>query len=166
MLTLSKSHDSLTLVWHSIVDNQLIEYYKVDYFVQPDEHDFLDSRDYCVNPRIEVNVGIESETPSAAQQTCNTEYEHWRLRNMHLADPEYAWRMHRKALCAEQASRLARGEAPLQIMKYIENHPINNCAAGTKCVMVNDFESIRFSRQIHDFITTSKLVFDSQFYFL
>lgn len=146
--TLSKTHNSLTLGWHPLEDNELINSYRVDYFIQPEEHDFLDSRDYCLNPRVEINVGIEtSDTSSTMLQTCTAEYENWRLQNPNVEDPEYGWRMYRKAECAAQAhKRSINGDVPIQMMNYIDNHK----SASTDH---NDFETIRFSRQIHDFLS-------------
>lgn len=152
--TLSKTHNSLTFVWHPLEDNELIEFYRVDYFIQPEEHDFLDSRDYCLNPRVEINVGIEtSDTSSTMLQSCTAEYENWRLQNPNVEDPEYAWRMYRKAECAAQAhKRSINGDVPLQMMKYIENH--KTCGAGQICSTdQNDLETVRFSRQIHEFLS-------------
>lgn len=156
--THSKSHDSLTLVWRPIFDNELIEYYRLDYFIQPDEHDVLDARDYCQNPRVETNTAIEAnEQRPSSEQSCKAEYEHWRLRNPHVVDPENAWQKYRKAECAARPTRIAKGEASTQLLKYIETYPLDLCdlTGAGKCAIQSDFESIRFSRQIHNFIMTS-----------
>lgn len=155
--THSKSYDSLTLIWQPIFDNELIEYYRMDYFIQPDEHSVLDARDYCQNPRVEINTAIEpnDQRPSLdALLSCKAEYEHWRLRNLDVEDPENAWRIYRKAECAARPTHIAKGESSMQVMKYIESYPLNLCdlLGDGKCAIQSDFESARFSRQIHDFV--------------
>lgn len=147
--TLSKTDTSITLTWSPTDDNDLIEWYKVDMFIQPDEHDVLDSRDYCLNPRIEthVSVGIEV-SPSTIYQSCNTEFENFKIANPNSIDPEYDWQIHRKAECAERASRQAKEENQSQILKYVNNHKILNCGDDKKC-----HERARFTREIHNFFT-------------
>lgn len=144
--TISKSYNSLTLGWHPLLDNELIDFYRVDYFIQPDEHDFLDSRDYCVQPRIEINLGIEmSDGPSSPkQQNCKDAYENWRIRNPDVEDPDYAWRMYRKAQCAAHPpnKRSVDDNVTSQVNKYINNHQIHKI----------DYDHVRFSRQIHEFV--------------
>lgn len=157
--THSKSHNSLTLIWQPFFDNELIDYYRVDYFIQPDEHDVLDARDYCENPRVEFNTAIEpsDQRPTLdAMLSCKAEYEHWRLRNLDVEDPENAWRKYRRAECAARPQHIAKGESSIQVMKYIETYPLNLCEllGDGKCAIQSDFESLRFSRQIHDFVTT------------
>lgn len=158
--THSKSHDSLTLVWQPFFVNELIEYYRMDYFIQPDEHDVLDARDFCQNPRIEVNTAIDSNDQRSSASdpvlSCKAEYEHWRLRNLNVEDPEYAWRQYRRAECAARPKHIAKGESSIQAMKYIDYYPLNLCdiVGYGRCAIQSDFESVRFSRQIHDFVTT------------
>lgn len=161
--THSKSHDSLTLIWQPIFDNELIEFYRMDYFIQPDEHAVLDARDYCQNPRVEINTAIETNDPRAssdAKLSCKAEYEHWRMRNLDVDDPETAWRKYRKAECAARPTHLAKGESSVQVMKYIESYPLNLCdlLGDGKCEIQSNFESARFSRQIHDFVMTRESI--------
>lgn len=154
--TISKTNTSLTLSWGPMNDDELIDYYKMDMFIQPDEHEFLDSRNYCLNPRVDmhVTVGIEvSESPTSVYQSCNAEFENWKISHPDSVDPEYEWRMHRKAVCTEQAKRLAHGQNS-QILKYVQNHELRSCG-DKKCTEKNDFESFRFSRQIHNLLTAS-----------
>lgn len=156
--TYSKSHDSLTLIWQPFFDNELIEYYRMDYFIQPDDPAVLDARDYCKNPRVEINTAIEANEQHPfpdAKLSCKAQYEHWRLRNLDVPDPENAWRRYRKAECAAHPTQ--NGESTMQATKYIENYPLNLCdlLGGGKCALQSDFESLRFSRQIHNFIMTS-----------
>lgn len=158
VLTLSKTNVSLTLAWSPMNDNELIEYYKVDVFIQPDEHGFIDSRNYCFEPKIDthVSVGVElNENPTAVYKSCNAEYENWRISHPDAIDPEYEWRKHRKAVCAEQSSRLTHTERQQQIMKYVTNHKLHSCIDGRNCYEHNDFEADRFSRQIHSFVKLS-----------
>lgn len=156
--THSKSHDSLTLIWQPFFQNELIEYYRMDYFIQPDEHDVLDARNFCENPRVEVNTAIEAsdQRPSASDPklSCKTEYEHWRLRNLDVDDPETAWRKYRRAQCAARPARIAKGESSMQAMNYIEYYPLNLCdlLGDGKCAVQSDYDSLRFSRQIHEFV--------------
>ncbi|XP_055296266.1 insulin-like receptor [Sitodiplosis mosellana] len=143
--TLSKTNTSITLAWSPTNDNELIEWYKVDVFIQPDDHELLDQRDYCTNPRIDthVSVGVEVSSPNL-YQNCSTEFENWKIANPESVDPEYEWRMHRKAECSERNSRHTKEENQSQILKYVKNHKILNCADEKKCN-----EKSRFSRQIH-----------------
>lgn len=159
--THSKSHDSLTLVWQPIFDNELIDYYRMDHFIQPDEHAVLDARDYCQNPRVEFNTAIEpnDQRPSPdALLSCKAEYEHWRLRNLDVDHPETAWRKYRKSECAKRPTHIAKGDSTVQVMKYIGSYPLNLCdlLGDGKCAVQSDFESLRFSRQLHDFVTREK----------
>lgn len=158
--THSKSHDSLTLIWQPFFANERIEYYSLDYFIQPDEHDVLDARDYCKNPRVESNTAIEPSdqrpSPSDPALNCKAEYEHWRLRNLDVTDPENAWRKYRRAECAARPAHIAKGESTVQAMNYIESYPLNLCEllGDGGCAIQSDFESVRFARQIHDFVVT------------
>lgn len=149
--TLSKTHNSLTLAWHPLISNERIDFYRVDYFIQPEEHEFLDSRDYCLNPRVEINVGIETNGyPSTMQQSCNAEYENWRLNHPNAEDPEYEWRMYRKAMCAgRRHKRSIYDDDPLQTMQYYGE----TCGAGKRCFDQSDFSSLRFARQIHQYVS-------------
>lgn len=159
--TLSKSHDSLTLIWQPFFVNERIEYYRLDYFIQPEEHDVLDERDYCENPRVEFNTAIEPSdqrpSPSDPKLNCKAEYERWRLRNLDVTDPENAWRKYRRAECAARPAHIAKGESTVQAMSYIESYPLNLCEllGDGKCAIQSDFESLRFARRIHDLVTTN-----------
>lgn len=151
--TMSKTNTSLTLMWSPTFDNELIEYYQMDMFIQPDEHEFLDSRNYCLNPRVDmhVSVGVEvNEDPSSVYQSCSAEFENWKIENPDAVDPEYEWRKYRKSMCAQRVSHGYNS----QIMKYVQNHKIRDCS-DKKCVEKNDFESFRFSRQINNLLTTN-----------
>lgn len=166
--TIAKTNVSLTLAWGPTMDNELIEYYKMDMFIQPDDHEFLDSRNYCLDKRVDVhvNVGVEqvTENPAAMFESCNAEFENWKINHPDAVDPEFEWRMHRQSVCDERASRLTQEQRQLQIMKYVQNHKIRNCGGGTgssssssgsgsKCAEKNDFDSARFSRQIHSMLS-------------
>lgn len=144
--TMSKTNTSLTLMWSPTFDNELIEYYQMDMFIQPDEREFLDSRNYCDNPRVDVHVsvGVEvNEDPSSVYQSCSAEFENWKIENPDAVDPEYEWRKYRKSMCAQRVSHGYNS----QIMNYVQNHKTRDCS-DKKCVEKNDFESFRFSRQI------------------
>lgn len=148
--TLSKTNTSITLSWSPTNDNELIEWYKVDVFIQPDEHEVLDKRDYCLNPRIDTHISVGVEvSPSVVLQSCSAEFENWKIANPESNDPEYEWRLHRKIECAERASRLAKEENQSQILKYVNNHNILNCGDDKKC-----HERTRFTRQIHSFFSS------------
>lgn len=156
--TMSKTNVSLTLTWSPIIENDLIDYYKVDVFIQPDEHAFLDLRDYCLHPRVEMHVSIGVEvnvSPSTIYQSCNAEFENWKINHPDAVDPEYEWRKHRKAVCSEQSSRVAHDERQLQVMRYVKNHEIHICGNDRRCYERNNFDSFRFSRQIHNFVKLS-----------
>lgn len=130
----------------------------MDVFIQPDEHEFLDSRDYCQDPRVDahatsINVEI-SESPAAVYQSCNNEFENWKINHPDAIDPEYEWRKYRKAMCA---SRLTHDEHQMQIFRYVKNHKLRSCGeTDRRCHERNDFDSYRFSRQIHNFVTTNE----------
>lgn len=158
--THSKSHNSLTLIWQPFFVNERIDYYRLDYFIQPDEHKMLDTRNYCDNPRVEWNTAFEPSeqrpSPSDPLLNCRAEYEHWRLRNLDVMDPENAWRKYRRAECAARPTYIAKGESTEQAINYIESYPLNLCelVGDRDCAIQSSFESERFSRQIHDFIMT------------
>lgn len=151
--TLSKTNTSLTLAWSPTNDYELIEWYKVDIFIQPEEHELLDQRDYCINPRIDTHVSVGVEVQSTTiYQNCSTEFENWKIANPESIDPEYDWRIQRKAECAERNSRQTKEQNQSQILKYVNNHKILNCADDKKC-----HERSRFTRQMNGYFPSDVL---------
>lgn len=66
--TVSKTNTSIFIQWYpAVTDRELIEYYKVEVFVQPDDHNVLSSRDYCQHPREDrqSSMGVEVTSPAA-----------------------------------------------------------------------------------------------------
>lgn len=66
--TASKTNSSITIEWYpAVTKKELIEYYKVDVFIQPDDHRVLDSRNYCLHPREDrqSSIGVEMTSQSA-----------------------------------------------------------------------------------------------------
>lgn len=118
--TLSKTNQSITLNWYpAIYEREEITSYKVDIFIQP-EHDYLNSRDYCAFPRVDpihVSVGVEVGDGSGGTftQTCAKDYDDWRVYHPDSMDPEYEWRVYRKAICSKQSSRTGVWQKPLSI---------------------------------------------------
>ncbi|XP_031617136.1 insulin-like receptor [Contarinia nasturtii] len=147
--TQKKTSTSITLTWQPMFDNEWIEYYKCDIFIQKDEHELLDTRDYCENPRVDMHVSIGVEiSPSAMYQSCNAEFEDWKIANPDSVDPEYEWKIHRKAHCAQILSRQVREKGQSQIMKYVKNHEIVSCNSDESC----QDTIVRRSRQIHSLL--------------
>lgn len=67
--TVSKTDTGIFIQWYpAVLDKELIEYYKVDVFVQPDDHKVLDSRDYCLNPREDKQISVGVEVPSEPKE--------------------------------------------------------------------------------------------------
>lgn len=80
--TVSKTNTTLHLAWYPILDNDLIEQYRVDVFIARDNHQDLDMRNYCTDPRIDKHVSHAVQLPtsqSATYQSCNAEYETWQI---------------------------------------------------------------------------------------
>lgn len=66
--TISKTHNSITIEWYpQVPDPELITYYSVDIFIQPDDHQFLEARNFCEHPR-------EITPPITTGQIKNTQY--------------------------------------------------------------------------------------------
>lgn len=166
--TLKKTNNSITLYWHPAVsEKEFITKYRVDIFIQPDEHDFLDSRDYCKQPKIyvNVNVGVEvNENQALSSVQCMIEYKNWRNRNPDVVDVEDEWQIYRKTLCIEQELHSLKGE---EVMKYLENsQPFcsndEECSPDIDIDVDDDGESFRFRRQIQDFLSKNDDEFESR----
>lgn len=157
--TLTKTHDSITLAWHSIYDTERVDYFKMDLFIQPDEHEVLDSRDYCLDPRIEITMAEEapSQTSQLVYERCRTEYETWKINNPNEPITYYEWKERKRAECNGTSTRTAQEEEELLLVRLIENFQLyESCRDGKKCVNEEDIESYRFSREIHDLVHKDK----------
>lgn len=166
--TMKKTNHSITLYWHPAVsEKEFITKYRVDIFIQPDEHDFLDSRDYCKQPKInvKVNVGVEvNEHQALSSAQCMIEYKNWRNRNPDVVDVEDEWQIYRKTLCIEQELHSLKGE---EVMRYLENsQPFcsndEECNRDIDIDLYDDGELFRFRRQIHDFLSKNDDEIESQ----
>lgn len=149
--TLSKTNTSITLSWTPIDDNEVIDIYLVDIFIQPDEHEVLDTRDYCLNPKVETHetVGIQVSSIEVTYQNCNQEFEKWKMANPDSINPEFDWKIHRQTECAKQNSRkLQQNEEGSQILKYVnEDKTSKGCGDNKDC-----HEAHRISRQINEIL--------------
>lgn len=160
--TLSKTNTSITLNWFPITNEpERIDFYKVDVFRQPDEHSFLDSRNYCVHPRVDVHISLGVEISEASMSPgCVADYAKWRKSHFTSLDPENEWRLHRKAVCS--GSKSVHTDQQTQIMKYLGNRKPCTCCAddGYDCSHEETGDSIRFTRQIHNLVYDENLEHD------
>lgn len=148
--THKKTNTTITLVWQPMFDNEWIENYKCDVFIHPDEHKILDARNYCDNPRVDAHVTIGTEVnPNSVYQSCSAEFEDWQIANPDSVDPEYEWRIHRRAQCAQRHSRRVREESQSEIMQYVKRHEIIN-SCGKEDEGCDDMS--RIPRQIHSLL--------------
>lgn len=149
--TYSKTSDTITLNWFPIaIEPEKIDHYKVDVFRQPDEHSFLDARNYCDEPRVDVHVsrGIETASDTKTPE-CAAEYEQWRKSHYDSDDLENEWRLHRKSICT--SGNPMNIDYRTEMMKYLGY--AKSCADDSHaCWSDENSDSLRFKRQIHNFV--------------
>lgn len=143
--TYSKTSNTITLNWFPIASEpEKVDYYKVDIFRQPDEHSFLDTRNYCTEPRVDVHVsrGVEiaSETKTPA---CAAEFEQWRKSHYDSDDLENEWQLHRNAICSNRNPMNVDHQT--EMIKFLGNA---------------NSDSLRFKRQIHNFVNADNDTFE------
>lgn len=152
--TMSKTHDSITLSWAPLSSSRdQISYYRMHMFAQLDSPDFLDARDYCLEPRTSTHqhatTNYEVKTESVqSTQSCTAEYKEWTSRHGLSVESELEWRAYRKTLCGQ--IQLAQPSKPTDNRKYY-------CRADDKdCVseyVIDD--SFQFNRVLEDLVRSS-----------
>lgn len=153
--TYSKTSNTITLNWFPIAtEPEKVDYYKVNYFRQPDEHSVLDVRNYCDEPRADVHVSHGVETaPATKTLGCAAEFEQWRESHYDSDDLEHEWRLHRKSICSS-ANSMKNINHQTEMMKFIGN--TKSCADDSHaCWSDENIDSIRFKRQIHYFVNAN-----------
>lgn len=155
--TIAKTSTSLTFKWTPIVtERELIEYYYVDVFVQPD-HDLLNHRNYCKYPREEpINAGI-SEPKKIAP--CNVpprpDYAYGyddmivnengeRVRPNISKSELYEWKQQRKLDCLLWRERHTFDH---MLTSFLDGHAEDECDANDATCDL-EFNSMRFKREL------------------
>lgn len=89
--TLRKTESYIAIQWITIDEKEVIDYFLVDIFRQPDEQSFLDSRNYCLHPRVEIQpqVSIAVEQPQKATRNCKKRSKSYEFDNNDIDDESY-----------------------------------------------------------------------------
>lgn len=149
--TYSKTSNTITLNWFPIAtEPEKVDYYRVDIFRQPDEHSFLNSRNYCDEPRVDVRVSHGIEMASETQKSgCAAEFEQWRKSHYDSDDLENDWQLYRKSICSSGNSMNI--DHRTEMMKFLGND--KSCAGNSHACWSNEnSDSLRFKRQFHNFV--------------
>lgn len=107
--TVAKTNNSITIRWSSAAEREHIEYYKLILFIQRDDRAFLDTRNYCHNPRkdVHVSIGTEVKHPNDTHTNCTID-------------------------CSRRNDHERSDDIRLEILKFIENRFSNGCPWGDK----------------------------------
>lgn len=149
--TFSKTSNTITLNWFPIAtEPEKVDYYKVEILRQPDDQSFLDARNYCDEPRLDVHVSHGVQTPSDTNTLgCAAEFEQWRKSHYDSDNLENDWRSHRKSICSSGKSMNI--DHRTEMIKFLGN--AKSCAEDSHgCWSDEKSDSLRFKRQIHHFV--------------
>lgn len=131
--TKSKTNTTIFISWYpSVLEKELIEYYQVNLFIQPDLHDVLDSRNYCIYQREYVQVSDVVSHSFDKKENCSST----------LKD-SFESRIQNKTYCAKHRAEMT---------KYFENKELNGCQQDDKQCNEEHINNDRFTRGIHDLI--------------
>lgn len=149
--TVSKTNTSISIEWYpAVADKEFIEYYKVDVFVQPDEHSVLDSRDYCLHPREDrqSSMGVEVTSQSTSNEkncTFKPLPANW--------ESSSDWAIDQRIECYREHESDSDRRSELSKLlnskkQYVCEWNDENCPFE----FVEYKSDIRFTRTIHDFV--------------
>lgn len=146
--TTSKSDTSISIEWYpAVADREFIEYYKVDVFVQPDDHRVLDSRDYCLYPREDrrTNVGVEVASSNVKNCSFKPAPPNW--------ESPSDWAIDQIVECYRERDTNDDRRPELTKLLNVKKHYVcewndENCPFE----YVESESDSRFTRDIHDFV--------------
>jgi len=70
----NKNETSLTVKWYvSAKEKDMIEYYLLNIFIQPDDYKYLDQRNYCLEPIVMAEVEKSFSPPEGIPDCCVTD---------------------------------------------------------------------------------------------
>lgn len=146
--TVSKNSSSITLKWYpQVPDRELITYYIVDIFIQPDEHELLDNRNYCLHPREEElvqNRKVKHKELEWSSQCNETKYLA-DLSRISFNQTEKEKLLHEKKV---KCLLLRERNVYETMMKsYLENQANNQCAPNDE-PCEEEYNSWRFKREL------------------
>lgn len=149
--TVSKTNTSIFIQWYpAVADRELIEYYKVDVFVQPDDHNVLNSRDYCQHPREDrqSSIGVEvtsQASPSEKNCTFKPLPANWESSSDWAIDQRIECYRERDANNDRRSelAKLLNAKKPYVCEWNDENCPFE---------FVENESDVRFTRTIHDLV--------------
>lgn len=152
--TISKTHNTITVEWYpQVPDPELITYYSVDIFVQPDDHQLLEARNFCEHPRVE-SASVPKQVKihhSSANRKCTlweiaTEMS---LNRVNITAAERADAIHqRKVDCLLVRERNIYQQL---VATYLEDHVNSDCEPDdTACE--NEYNSFRFKRDLDNLV--------------
>lgn len=149
--TVSKTNTSIFIQWYpTVADRELIEFYKVDVFVQPDDHNVLSSRDYCQHPREDrqSSMGVEVTSQAAtSEKNCTSKPlpANWESSSDWAIDQRIECYRERDANNDRRSEldRLLNAKKPYVCEWNDENCPFE---------LVENENDARFTRSIHDLV--------------
>lgn len=149
--TVSKTNTSIFIEWYpAVTGKEFIEYYKVDVFVQPDDHNVLDSRDYCLYPREDrqSSMGVEVTSPAATNDK-NCTFKPVPMNWESSAD----WAIDQRIECYREHDTDSDRRSELSKLLNSKKHYVcewndENCPFE----FVENENDVRFTRTVHDFV--------------
>lgn len=150
--TVSKTHNSLTLKWYPRETHQrdLIRYYSVDIFMQPD-NELVDERDYCQHPREDHHIDIGRHEPvqlpkcAIPEMLTDNDGGDVPLPQQNMSTAELAERRHKRKM--ECLLWRERHTFEYSIVRYLSGHENDPCDPDDeRCE--GEFDSHRFKRDL------------------
>lgn len=148
----SKTNTSIYIEWYpAVADKELIEYWKVDVFMQPDDHKVLDSRDYCLHPREDrqPSMGVEVTSQAATTNEKNCTYKSLPSNGESASD----WAIEQRIECYREHDTDTDRRSELTKLLSAKKHYVcewndENCPFE----FIESESDIRFTRTIHNFV--------------
>lgn len=160
--TVSKTANSITIKWYpQVIERELIEYYYVDIFVQPDSIELLDERNYCEYPR-EEDIHVETgrvvlptkhtRNDCALPRRSDDDYldsDDKPGRSRDINDAELAeQRNQRKLDCLLWHERNTYDR---MVTRYLEDQSNNECEPDDQ-LCESEYNSMRFKRELDNMV--------------
>lgn len=154
--TVSKSSTSLQLKWYpQVPDRELITYYNVDIFIQPDTLDLLDDRNYCEYPREEqtsISGHAKRRPPSKTVSRPCTQYELDEESNngFNGTEAEKAASLHKRKMDCLLLNE--RNTYERRLMGFFDDEANGQCEPDDK-PCEEEYNSFRFKRELDQMVT-------------
>lgn len=158
--TISKTHNSITLEWYpQVPDPELITYYTVDIFIQPDDHQFLETRNFCEHPRenipeiktVQVGQVNKSQYPSKTRKCTLWELAtELGLTGNNITESERSEALHQHRVNC--LLMYERNRFELFVSSHLGDHEDedSDCQVGNKTC--DDQNSSRFKRELESLV--------------